>query len=30
MLTVLIERAKSLGFLDGLVPHLVEDGPSIL
>jgi hypothetical protein len=30
MLTVLIERAKSLGFLDGLVPHLVEDGLSIL
>jgi hypothetical protein len=27
---MLIERAKSLGFLDGLVPHLVEDGLSIL
>jgi hypothetical protein len=30
MLTVLIERSKSLGFFDGLVPHLVEDGLSIL
>jgi hypothetical protein len=30
MLTVLIERVKNLGFFDGLVPHLVEDGLSIL
>jgi hypothetical protein len=30
MLALLIERAKKLGFLDGLVPHLVEDGLSIL
>jgi hypothetical protein len=30
MLVVLIERLKNLGFLDGLVPHLVEDGLSIL
>jgi hypothetical protein len=30
VLAVLIERAKSQGFLDGLVPHLVEDGLSIL
>jgi retron-type reverse transcriptase len=30
MLAVLIERVKSLGFHDGLVPHLVEDGLSIL
>jgi retron-type reverse transcriptase len=30
MLAVLIERSKNLGFFDGLVPHLVEDGLSIL
>jgi hypothetical protein len=30
MLAVLIERAKNLGFIDGLVPHLVDDGFSIL
>jgi hypothetical protein len=30
MLVVLIERSKNLGFVDGLVPHLVEDGLSIL
>jgi hypothetical protein len=30
MLAVLIERAKNLGFIDGLVPHLVDDGLSIL
>jgi retron-type reverse transcriptase len=30
MLAVLIERAKSHGFIDGLVPHLVDDGLSIL
>jgi hypothetical protein len=29
MLVVLIERAKNLGFIDGLVPHLVDDGLSI-
>jgi retron-type reverse transcriptase len=26
MLAVLIERAKSQGFIEGLVPHLVDDG----
>jgi hypothetical protein len=30
MLAVLIERSKRMGFFDGLVPHLVEDGLSIL
>jgi hypothetical protein len=30
MLAVLIERSKGLGFFDGLVPHLVEDGLSVL
>jgi hypothetical protein len=30
MLAVLIERSKGLGFFDGLVPHLAEDGLSIL
>jgi hypothetical protein len=30
MLVVLIERSKGMGFFDGLVPHLVEDGLSIL
>jgi hypothetical protein len=30
MLAVLIERSKRLGFFDGLVPHLVEDGLLIL
>jgi hypothetical protein len=30
MLAVLIERSKGMGFFDGLVPHLVEDGLSIL
>jgi hypothetical protein len=30
MLAVLIESSKGLGFFDGLVPHLVEDGLSIL
>jgi retron-type reverse transcriptase len=30
MLAVLIERAKSQGFIEGLVPHLVDDGLSIL
>jgi hypothetical protein len=30
MLAVLIERAKNLGCIDGLVPHLVDDGLSIL
>jgi hypothetical protein len=30
MLAVLIERSKNLGFFDGLVPHLVEGGLSIL
>jgi hypothetical protein len=30
MLAVLIEKAKSLGFFEGLVPHLVDDGLSIL
>jgi hypothetical protein len=30
VLAVLIDRAKCQGFLDGLVPHLVEDGLSIL
>jgi hypothetical protein len=29
-LAVLIERLKNLGYFDGLVPHLVEDGLSIL
>jgi hypothetical protein len=29
-LAVLIERSKGMGFFDGLVPHLVEDGLSIL
>jgi hypothetical protein len=30
MLAVLIERSKGMGFFDGRVPHLVEDGLSIL
>jgi hypothetical protein len=30
MLAVLIERSKGMGFFDGLVPHVVEDGLSIL
>jgi hypothetical protein len=30
VLAVLIERAKSQGFLNGVVPHLVEDGMSVL
>jgi hypothetical protein len=30
MLAVLIKRSKNLGFVDGLAPHLVEDGLSIL
>jgi hypothetical protein len=30
MLAVLIERSKGMGLFDGLVPHLVEDGLSIL
>jgi hypothetical protein len=30
MLAVLIERSKGLGFFDRLVPHLVEDGLSVL
>jgi hypothetical protein len=30
MLAVLIERSKGMGFFDGLVPHLVEDGLSTL
>jgi hypothetical protein len=30
MLAILIERSKNLGHFDGLVPHLVEDGLSIL
>jgi hypothetical protein len=30
MLAVLIERSKGMEFFDGLVPHLVEDGLSIL
>jgi hypothetical protein len=30
MLAVLIERSKELSFFDGLVPHLVDDGLSIL
>jgi hypothetical protein len=30
MLAVLIDRAKSQGIIDGLVPHLVDDGLSIL
>jgi hypothetical protein len=30
MLTVLIERSKELSFFHGLVPHLVDDGLSIL
>jgi hypothetical protein len=30
MLAALIERAKNLGFIDGLVPPLMEDGLSIL
>jgi hypothetical protein len=30
MLALLIERSKGMGFFDGLVPHLVEDGLSIL
>ena len=30
MLVVLIERAKGMAFFDGLVPHLVEVGLSIL
>jgi hypothetical protein len=30
MLAALIERSKGMGFFDGLVPHLVEDGLSIL
>jgi hypothetical protein len=30
MLAVLIERSKGMCFFDGLVPHLVEDGLSIL
>jgi hypothetical protein len=28
MLAMLIEMSKNLGFFDGLVPHLVEDGLS--
>jgi hypothetical protein len=30
MLAMLIERSKGMGFFDGLVSHLVEDGLSIL
>jgi hypothetical protein len=30
MLAVMIERSKGMGFFDGLVPHLVEEGLSIL
>jgi hypothetical protein len=30
MLAVLMERSKNLDYFDGLVPHLVEDGLSIL
>lgn len=30
MLAVLIERAKSSGQIAGVVPHLVDDGLSIL
>jgi hypothetical protein len=30
MLAVLIERSKGMGFFDGLVSHIVEDGLSIL
>jgi hypothetical protein len=30
MLAVLIERSKGMWLFDGLVPHLVEDGLSIL
>jgi hypothetical protein len=30
MLAVLIERSKEVSYFDGLVPHLVEDGLSIL
>jgi hypothetical protein len=30
MLAILIERLKLLGHFDGLVPHLAEDGLSIL
>jgi hypothetical protein len=30
MLVVLIERSKELNYFDGLVPHLVDDGLSIL
>jgi hypothetical protein len=30
MLAVLIERSKNLGYFSGLVPHLVDDGLSIL
>jgi hypothetical protein len=30
ILAVLIERAKNLDFINGLVPHLVDDGLSIL
>jgi hypothetical protein len=30
MLTLLIKRAKDAGSLNGVVPHLVDDGLSIL
>jgi retron-type reverse transcriptase len=30
MLAVLMERSKNLDYFDGLVPHLVEDGLSIM
>jgi hypothetical protein len=30
MLAILIERSKNLGHFNGLAPHLVEDGLSIL
>ena len=30
MLTLLIERAKDVGSINGVIPHLVDDGLSIL
>ncbi len=30
MLTLLIKRAKEAGLLNGVIPHLVDDGVSIL
>jgi hypothetical protein len=30
MLTILIERAKNDGLIEGVIPHLVDEGLSIL